>query len=307
MNDERPGSPLQRKSTDSAIHVEGSDTSREPDGDVITDESQEEAAEMLRQHEKLAFISTFVLPALAAYLLHVIRGQLTTKSTILISDYNLTIFLLAAEIRPARQLIKLITNRTMHLQRVVNGLDGLASKDTEKNAEFESRLEILEAKVAEPVIAPAPIPAQKEEMSQLSVEIRKRYEPRIEALERAVRRYEKRVTTLSIATESRLQTLEGRLHDALSLAAVAAQTSQRPSVLAATITYLSRVFMMPVELACSAFLWPIRMVEDLARMALGSTKKAKKRSSADRPAKSSTRGKEKRYIKEEVIVTAPTK
>ena len=83
------------------------------------DEEQEKAARSLRTHEMLAFMSTFVLPALGAYLLHVIRGQLSAPSTGLVSDYNLSIFLLAAELRPVRQIIRLATNRTLHLQRIV--------------------------------------------------------------------------------------------------------------------------------------------------------------------------------------------
>lgn len=304
---ERPASPLERKSNpldlkagDSAVLSDDAESPKDTEDLAYNEqESQEEAAEILRTHEKAAFISTFVLPALGAYLLHVIRAQLSNKSTVLVSDYNLTIFLLAAEIRPFRQLIKLITNRTLHLQRVANGMDHLVGKDTEQNAEFESRLEILEAKIAEPISSPLFSAGQKEEMAQLDRELRKRYEPRIEALERAVRRYEKRVTTLSIATESRLQSLEGRLHDALSLAAVAAQSSQRPSVLAATVTYVGRIVMMPIELACAAFMWPIKVLEDLARMVLGSSKKGKKRS-LDRQGKSGTRGKDKRFIKDEV-------
>ncbi|KAG9920310.1 hypothetical protein KCU98_g22357, partial [Aureobasidium melanogenum] len=58
-------------------------------------QEQEDAAANLRQHELLALISTFLFPACAAYLLHVIRGQLSRPSEGLVSDYNLTIFLLA--------------------------------------------------------------------------------------------------------------------------------------------------------------------------------------------------------------------
>ncbi|KAF2157777.1 hypothetical protein K461DRAFT_290058 [Myriangium duriaei CBS 260.36] len=290
---ERKSDPIGRKSSDSAIHSDDADTQKDADGPFDA-ESPEDAAEILRTHEKLAFISTFVLPALGAYLLHVIRGQLSNSSTVLVSDYNLTIFLLAAEIRPFRQLIKLITNRTLHLQRLANNLDHLAI-EPQKTADFESRLELLEAKANEPAPNPLPTGVQKEEMSQLSVELRKRYEPRIEALERAVRRYEKRVTVLSIATENRLQALEARMQDALSLAAVAAQSSQRPSILTATVTYFARIVVMPVELACAACLWPIRVVEDLARVVLGGNKKGRKRATGKPPYKS----KEKRPIKEE--------
>ncbi|TKX26030.1 hypothetical protein C1H76_1877 [Elsinoe australis] len=263
------------------------------------DEEQEEAAEKLRTHEKLALLSTFVFPAMGAYLLHVIRNQLSKGSTVLVSDYNLTIFLLAAEIRPFRQLIKLVTNRTLHLQRIANGTDHLVGKDTEKNAAFESRLEVLEAKVADPTSSPMAAAGQKEEMAQLSAELRKRYEPRIDALERAVRRYEKRVTTLTMLTDQRMQSLDNRLQDALSLAAVAAQSSQKPSIVATTMSYFARLVMMPIEVACFVVMWPIRVLEDTARLVLGTPAKSKKRPS-DRQTKPSSRSREKRSNRDDV-------
>ncbi|KEQ89662.1 hypothetical protein M438DRAFT_238148, partial [Aureobasidium pullulans EXF-150] len=202
---------------------------RSPDNPHISEE-QEDAAANLRQHELLALVSTFLFPALAAYLLHVIRGQLSRPSEGLVSDYNLTIFLLAAEIRPVRQLIRLFTNRTIHLQRVVRGgLDPAAlSKKDKAITDLASRLVLLEDKFGDQLSSPGVSIVQKDEVTALSSDIRKRYEPRLEALERAVRRYEKRATTLTLLTEQRLQSLENRLQDALSLAAVAAQSSSKP-------------------------------------------------------------------------------
>ena len=286
------------KDDDLAVHSDDSAGQQEVDGPDTVERQREDAAEKLRTQELLALMATFVLPAAAAYLLHVIRGQLSNKSTVLVSDYNLTIFLLAAEIRPFRQLIKLITNNTLHLQRVATGID-LASKDTEQAANFESRLEVLEAKVAEPTIATPLSPVQKEELSQLAVEVRKRYEPRIEAIERAIRRYEKRVTTLSIATEARMQAAELKLQDALSLAAVAAETSQRPTVVAATASYMSRIAVLPLEMACAALVWPLKTVEHLTKLVLGGGAKKGSRK-GERLPKGSARPARK-YGKEELV------
>ncbi len=71
-------------------------------------------------HEVTALVCCFVFPVVGAYLLHAIRNQLSRPSEGLVSNYNLTIFLLAAEIHPLSHLIKLVQARTLHLQRVVN-------------------------------------------------------------------------------------------------------------------------------------------------------------------------------------------
>lgn len=50
-------------------------------------------------------------------ILHGIRAQLSRPSEGLVSNLNLTVFILAAEIRPAAQVMKLIRERTVNLQR----------------------------------------------------------------------------------------------------------------------------------------------------------------------------------------------
>lgn len=205
-------------------------------------------------------MSTFVLPALGAYLLHVIRGQLSRPSTGLVSDYNLTIFLLAAEIRPVRQLIKLVTKRTLHLQRVANSVTDPALGPN-RNNDILARLDLLEAKLAaNDTLAPDASEIQKEEVASLSAELRKRYEPRLDALERAVRRYEKRATTLTLLTEQRLQSLESRLQDALSLAAVAAQSS-RPGIVATALNAISKAIAVWLDAFWYSLVWPFKLAE----------------------------------------------
>lgn len=250
---------------------------------------QKEAAAKLRQHEILALLSTFALPAFAAYLLHVIRGQLSRPSNGLVSDYNLTIFLLAAEIRPVRQLIRIITNRTLHLQRsVAAGNDPTSLSRSDKAlSELLSRMSDLESKLNGHGLSPGPTIAQKEEMLSLSGELKKRYEPRLEALERAVRRYEKRATTLTLLTEQRLQSLESRLQDALSLAAVAAQSHNKPGVIAALLSASSKMMMLPLEVLWFVTIWPVKVMEGsvkrVSELVLGPPKRASRQSVARQP------------------------
>ncbi|KAF1823082.1 uncharacterized protein K489DRAFT_338853, partial [Dissoconium aciculare CBS 342.82] len=191
--------------------------------DEATRARRAKAAESLRQQELLALVATFVFPMLAAYLLHVIRAQLSRPSTNLVSDYNLSIFLLAAEIRPCRQVIRLMSSRTLHLQKIVAGgppSAGSSKESQELQADIIARLAELEDRLEANTLVPSTVSiAQKADVSDLSSDLRKRYEPRLEGLERAVRRYEKRSMTLAMAVDNRLQLLETRLQEALSLTA----------------------------------------------------------------------------------------
>jgi hypothetical protein len=238
------------------------------DNDTATQNvaARKHASIELRKQELFALFATFTFPGLAAYLLHVIRAQLSRPSTGLISDYNLCIFLLAAEFWPCRQVARLVSARTLHLQRTVAELDDVSDSpmDKESMASLTVRIAELEARVADQsLLAPNMSMAQKADVTDLATEIRKRYEPRLEGLERAVRRYEKRSTTLAMVTEQRLQNLEGRMQDALSLAAAAAHHSQERNVASKTLSALTNMAVVPVKLMVSFCLWPLRVLEDL--------------------------------------------
>ena len=54
-------------------------------------------------------------------------------------------------------------------------------------------------------------------------------QPELDALNRAVRRYEKKATVLALQTEARLGAVDTRLDDAIALAAAAAKAGRRAS------------------------------------------------------------------------------
>ncbi|KAK4539818.1 hypothetical protein LTR36_010352 [Oleoguttula mirabilis] len=234
---------------------------------------REEAATALRRQELWALLAIFVFPPLAAYLLHIIRAQLSRPATGLISDSNLSIFLLAAEVRPCIQLVRLLATRTLHLQRTVSGLEepfASASHHNHTLTNLTSRLADLEARLSDHTMLPPTVTvAHKADVTDLSAELRKRYEPRLEGLERAVRRYEKRSATQTLLTDHRLLSLENRLQDALSLAAVAAQHSQRPGVVVRILETASQVISWPVKVAWTVWVWPLLVVEDVYERAKG--------------------------------------
>jgi hypothetical protein len=182
----------------------------------------EAASKELYRHELMALLSCFVAPLLAAYLLHTLRDQLSRPSEGLVSNYNLTIFLLASELRPMAHLVKLVQARTLHLQRIVNSnpytIEGPLPIDPK---DLLHRLEELESRnLAE---SPGTSAAADSNLSaKLTTEVRRAIQPDLDALTRAVRRYEKRATLQAFQTETKLHELEARVGDAVTLAAAAA-------------------------------------------------------------------------------------
>lgn len=217
--------------------------------------AHEAATNELYTHETLALLSCFLFPVLGAYLLHTIRSQLTRPSEGLVSNYNLTIFLLASEIRPMAHLIKLIQSRTLHLQRVVNAnpYDSVEGKSTGDVKDLVKRITELEARSSSPVDAPAGNVTSEQALSSkqvavLTTEVRRTLQPELDALNRAVRRYEKRATLQAFQTESRLHDLEGRLADAISLAAAAANNGQRSHGFSAVLVeWMAAAVVLPLQ------------------------------------------------------------
>lgn len=187
------------------------------------------AQKELQMHEILALSACFLFPVVGAWLLHAIRAQLSRPSEGLVSNYNLTVFLLASEIRPLSHLVKLIQARTLHLQRVVSsGLLDDNKIDTSKVLDIAKRLEELEAHVADTAEdAQQTIDGPSERtLAQATSDMRKTIQPELDALNRAVRRYEKRTTISALQTEARLQELESRLKDVVVLAAAAQRNAE---------------------------------------------------------------------------------
>ncbi|KAI9784023.1 MAG: hypothetical protein M1816_001105 [Peltula sp. TS41687] len=213
-----------------------------------------ESAE-LRAHELLALLSCFLFPVAGAYLLHAIRSQLSRPSEGLVSNYNLTIFLLAAELRPTAHLFRMLQARTLYLQRT-----GVASPFKEPASKtlvsLVRRVETLEAG---PIVNGSTQghpdgESNNKSAAMLVTEVRRSLQPDVDALNRAVRRYEKRATLQTMQTESRLQDLEARLNDAISLAAVAAQSGQQRRQ-----GYGATLF----DWACAAIVLPLRAIFSL--------------------------------------------
>ena len=211
-----------------------------------------------------------MFPVIGTWLLHHIRYQLSRPSEGLVSNYNLTIFLLASELRPLSHLIKLVQARTLHLQRIASptAIDAeLSSLNPQSLSALTSRLDELEAHIASSE-APESKPRSPTGNGNPSANqeiinaVRKSLTPDIEALNRAVRRYEKRATLLAMQTESRLAELEGRLSDAITLAAAAERNVtkfSRKSSSAVLLDWVSAATLFPIQAGYNLIMLPARV------------------------------------------------
>ncbi|KAJ3565109.1 hypothetical protein NPX13_g7615 [Xylaria arbuscula] len=233
---------------------------------------QRAAVNELYIHEIVALAWCFVFPMLGAYLLHTIRGQLSRPSEGLVSDYNLTIFLCAAEVRPVAHLIRMLQSRTLHVQAIVAQNPHVQKTVTsEEIRALNDRLDTLEARSvasrddvrSNGVEHEAP---QKLVESTVGREFRKSVQPELEALNRAMRRYEKKLNLLANQTDNKIEYVEYRLNDALALAAVAAKNSKsQPSLVGWLLGKITMVVMLPVQAVGAAILLPLRTISALFR------------------------------------------
>lgn len=120
---------------------------RDPLADLATnnrspheEQQRKKAEDELKYDEARALLACFAGPLLGGWLLHLIRSSLSRPSEGLVSNFNLTIFVLAAELRPAAQVVKLLRSRNEYLQSLVyhppvSKMETLAAKVEELNTE----------------------------------------------------------------------------------------------------------------------------------------------------------------------------
>ncbi|TDZ27241.1 hypothetical protein C8035_v011967 [Colletotrichum spinosum] len=276
------GSPSSTASTLNGHAVRGSidDTSEEvpttPTSSVheqapkaATRTRKDDAVAELWVHEILALVSCFMFPVLGAYLLHAIRAQLSRPSEGLVSNYNLTIFLLAAELRPLSHLMKLVQCRTLSLQREVHVNPFKEEAVTPDQVRvLMARLELLESR-------PEPMTnkhngnsdnAKIRQEASIARDVRNAIQPDLDALNRAVRRYEKKATVLAFQTESRFAAVDTRLNDAIALAAAAAKNSvARPGFFQWLVESVWAIVTMPFYAVVALLVLPFKTVRGLLK------------------------------------------
>lgn len=237
----------------------------------LTDDDQriKAAVQELQVQEIAALFLCFLGPIMGAYLLHVIRGSLSQTGHKLVSDLHLTLFVLGAELRPLRHAMKLIHARTLFLQRAVQqGPQSVEKIDLEVVRELSNRLEELEARAASDAVKPAPESAHQPDNTEQFRKAHSTLQTQIDALNRAVRRYEKRATAQTMQTESRLLDLETRLREALSLAAVAAAYSQKPGIVITLLDHTAGLLLLPLKMLRAATVYPLTVLNGITTVVM---------------------------------------
>ncbi|KAK4146345.1 uncharacterized protein C8A04DRAFT_35058 [Dichotomopilus funicola] len=220
----------------------------------------------LHRLEIMALGACFLSPAAATYMLYSLRFFLSRPSEGLVSNFNVGIFFLAAEITPLSHAIKLVLAHTLHLQRIVNSNPYRTVRVTpSKYRELNSQLENLEIRLDEQARrkpcegcdctnGAKQQQAARQMREETTKEVRAAVAPDIDAIVRAVRRYERKTSTLTSDTEQSILDLRRRLDDVIALSAVVARNdAQRRGVMGNA----ADVFWMVVMFPLTAILWVI--------------------------------------------------
>jgi len=238
-------------------------------------QAQQDALKSLYRNEVMALLLCFISPIAGACLLHALRDQMTRSSEALISNFNLTVFVLTSELRPFRKLIQMAKARTLHLQRIVHAnpyaketkaakqLEAQITTQQSKMDELLARIEELEGHIETKIetetqeIKMADVRReknflQKSEKDALFREMRQSLQPELEMVANAVRRMYKQQVSVQTHFESKFRSIERRLDDAVSLAAAAARGHENSVALVGRYTTnIVQFFLLPISVPLS--------------------------------------------------------
>lgn len=224
---------------------------------------QQTALSELYLHEVMALLSCFSLPLISAYVLHMIRSQLSRPSEGLVSNFNLTIFILVSELRVLSHIIKLVQARTLYLQRVVhsNPYGALPTANSLRINAILERLEVLESDAGSRNVLQEEDDETEStktaaQEATLAKDVRNAIQPELDALNRAVRRYEKKSTLLQSHVDAHFVAMDARVEDAIALAAVAAKNSSQSSILVRGFDALVTILLFPFNAVLQLLLFP---------------------------------------------------
>lgn len=221
------------------------------------------ARQEMSRHETTALACCFLGPLLGGWILHAVRAQLSRPSEGLVSDFNLTVFVLAAELRPMAQVIKLVRQRTIHLQRLA------ARAPVGRVQLVESKVEALEAEVRDLARLTRRMAGREGDLDALNRGFARggateesgggRERDRANRQTGAVRRYERKEALQSAQTETRILEINHRL--ALTAASARAAQQQRyrcDTLSAALLDYACGVMTVPFSIAWKLVSLPLR-------------------------------------------------
>jgi hypothetical protein len=278
-------SAIEEDSDHESEHSETTEKGESPEAKLKTRQTkaptlptrQAQASRSLQNYELVALFSCFFSPMAIAFLLHNIRPYLSRPSGGVVSNSNLTLFVLAAEVRPVLHLFRLLEYRTLHLQRVVQTAEPTSIDDAQdkKIDNLLRRISEIETTSKETSRDPEEDVRSPEDKKEIVEAVKMILQPQVDALNRAVRRYEKRERLQSGILESRLRDLDTRVNDALSLAASAARHS-RPGLLGWVGESVYAVTGAIVATVATIFLAPLRGFESIWFWLVGGRPRKKK-------------------------------
>ncbi|CAO3693536.1 unnamed protein product [Rhizopus stolonifer] len=163
----------------------------------VENEKQQTIHAELRRHELAGLIWIVLSPLIAGYTLQYSRYLLSNVDKY-ISAFNITVFIMAASIKPLSQIILLLQERTIYLQNE-------ASFDQREAFVLQNRLNSLEKELNSLKRAYV----TKKDLGQITDDIN----PTLQHLVKAIHRFEKRDGSLRCWCQQHFTTIEQKLKD----------------------------------------------------------------------------------------------
>jgi hypothetical protein len=236
--------------------------SRQKESTKQVDPRQEAAFYGLRRTETIALIACFLGPLCGAYFLHALRTLLSPPSESLLNDFNLSVYVMVAEARPFALVCRLERSRISYLQTIAYPGGRPPAFSKEDIQELTRRIEAMEGNVAEALSSKD----EKDINMEVSASVRQGLQPQLDALNRAVRRYEKRSVVQTMQTEARLNDLEMRVQDALSLAAAVARNGQKPSVVGRVLEWATGIVVYCARSVWAILTYPLHLIRQCGKI-----------------------------------------
>lgn len=203
---------------------------------------QREVSRQLWYAELQAFGGLIFAPICGAALLHYVRGTMARPANGLITNFNITVFILAAEIRPLKIAYTYLTARSEQLQEEL--IDVAPSRYDElanKMSTLESELRYLKGEAS-----------KNDNMAHANGSTD---HADLEQIKQALRRFERHEMQLKQHYEEKLYSLERQLAD-LAHKSPIVQENHHASPL--------HLIFLPVKVCWALFTLPLRMLQSTA-------------------------------------------
>lgn len=221
-------------------------------------ERQREVSSQLRYAQAQAFGGLILGPLLGAGLLHYVRNTMARPANGLITNFNITVFVLAAELRPLKIAYKYLDSRSEELQEeLVDVIPGRYEDLLKKVRSLEDRLGEVQSSSERNARTSSHEVANGFAQSKHDA-------TGVEDLKHALRRFERHESQLQQHYEQRLYALERKLTD-LGHSSPTAKTGR-----SGIYHLIQSCFLLPIEVGLATVTLPIRALHRI--LSLGAKK-----------------------------------